>query len=264
MSVKLSQIIKKIEEVYPRSLALEWDNPGLICGHRDKSIETVMLALDADNRTIERAAGEHADLLLTHHPLIFGSVKQVNDDNALGRKLLALIENGIACYAMHTNFDIAEGGMADSVAKRLSMRITAPLEITAASEGGNLGIGFIAELEEPQGLTASELAEYVKTCFKLDKAWYYDAGRRIHRVAVCPGSGKGMLKEVIASGADAFITGDTGHHDGIDYKDEDITLIDVGHYGLEHIFADVMYDFLTDYFPELKLIKEMTDERKFI
>ena len=264
MGYLLNEIIEKIEEKYPRSLALEWDNPGLICGHHDKRIDAVMLALDADRRVIERAVKEGADLILTHHPMIFGSLKQVNDENALGRKLLYLIENGIACYAMHTNFDIAKDGMGDGVAKRLNIKALEPLEATNISENEPIGIGFVGETDKPEGISAKELSENVKKCFGLDAAWYYDAKRPIRRIAVCPGSGKGMMKEVVAVKADAFITGDTGHHDGLDYIDEGISLIDAGHFGLEHIFTDIMAEFFMKNLPEVKLIKEVADERKFI
>ncbi len=264
MGYLLSEIIEKIEEKYPRHLALDWDNPGLICGHHDKIINSVMLALDADNRVIEKAVKEGVDLILTHHPMIFGSLKKVNDENALGRKLLCLIENRIACYAMHTNFDIAKNGMGDGVAKRLNIKFSEPLEVTGVSENEHVGIGFVGEIDNTEGISTKELAENVKKCFGLDTVWYYDAGTPIRRIAVCPGSGKGMMREVMAAKADVFITGDTGHHDGLDYIDENISLIDGGHFGLEHIFADIMAEFFMKNLPKVKVIKEAADARKFI
>ena len=264
MNIKLSDIINKIEEVYPHSLAFDWDNPGLICGRSDKTINTVLIALDADNKTVKRAVKENADLLLTHHPMIFGSVKKVNDESVPGRKLLDLIENKTACYAMHTNFDIAAGGMGDQVAKRLGVEAVAPLEITADDAVKPLGIGFTGECDKEKGISTEKLIKRIKAGFNIKTLWCYDAGRPIKKIAVCPGSGRGMLDEVIKSGADAFITGDTGHHDGLDYLDENITLIDAGHFGLEHIFTDVMEEFLKEHFPKLNIIKELTDERKFV
>lgn len=263
LAYRLSEIIDTIEKTYPRNLALDWDNPGLICGRRDKEINTAYICLDADNLNIDRALKDNADLILSHHPMIFGSIRQINDGTALGLKLLRLIENGTACYAMHTNYDIAVEGMCKETARRLNAMPLSPLEITGASDDGELGVGFVYELNG-EGCTAKELSMTVKKAFGLDTLWYYDGGRKIRRVAVCPGSGRKMMDVVLAQGADAFITGDTGHHDGLDYKDAGITLIDAGHYGIEKTYIDAMYKFMHEHFPDIKLIKGAEDEREFI
>ncbi len=264
MGTVISEIIKKIEESYPISLALDWDNPGLICGHFDREVDTVLIALDPDDTNINKAIAHGAGLIISHHPLIFSAVKKINDKEAHGKKILKLIENGVASYAMHTNFDIAHDGMGDSVAKRLGIINTHPLETTYQDENGEAGIGFVGELNLGNGLSAKELAKEIKNTFGLSYTWYYDAGKPIKKIAVCPGSGKSMFKQVLISGADAFITGDTGHHDGLDLKDAGITLIDAGHYGLEHIFMDEMTEFMKKHFPELTLIRGAEDERKFV
>ena len=165
---------------------------------------------------------------------------------------------------MHTNFDIGRGGMADIVAKRLGVENIRPIEITGEDEGGSLGIGFAAEFSDTDGFTARELSALLKERFSLERVWYYDSGRPIKRIAVCPGSGKGMMTEVLSLGVDAYITGDTGHHDGLDYKDAGVTLIDAGHYGLEHVFIDEMSEFISNKFPLLKIVKGAEDEREFV
>lgn len=260
--ISARDIINEIEKVYPKELAMSWDNPGLICGHADKPVNSILIALDADNSTVERAVSSKADMIITHHPMIFGQIKQVNDSDAIGRKLLKLIENGICCYAMHTNFDIAADGMGDIVAKRLGMDSLMPLEQTAEGNDRKLGIGFISRLSEP--MKVHELSLRVKEAFGLSSGWYYDAGRPVQTVAVCPGSGKGMMNEVMAAGADVFITGDTGHHDGLDYIDTGISLIDAGHFGLEHIFVEKMNRFISERFPTIAVTLEVKDERQFI
>ena len=264
MGYKVSEIINRIEDSFPVSLAMDWDNPGLICGHGDKEVETILIALDADLLNIDRAVRSGADMIISHHPMIFSAIKKVNDLEPVGRKLLKLIENNISCYAMHTNFDIGRGGMADIVAKRLGVENIRPIEITGEDEVGSLGIGFAAEFSDTDGLTAWELSALLKERFSLERVWYYDSGRPIKRIAVCPGSGKGMMTEVLSLGVDAYITGDTGHHDGLDYKDAGVTLIDAGHYGLEHVFIDEMSEFISNKFPLLKIVKGAEDEREFV
>ena len=262
MPVKASEIINAIENAYPRSLAESWDNPGLLCGRRDKEVENIVIALDASSRVVEYAVRIGADMILTHHPVIFDGIRSVSDDTFTGRKLLAMIEHGIACYAMHTNFDIAKGGMAYAAAEKMGLKDCIPLEHTGEQDGAPVGIGFVSDLQKT--MSASELAAFSKQCFGLRSVFYYDGGKPIKRVAVCPGSGRHMMPAVIAAGADAFITGDTGHHDGMDYADEGITLIDAGHFGVEHIFTEHMKNFLETRFPELKLYEEVTDERQYV
>ena len=265
MAYRAEEIIQTIESFYPRSLAESWDNPGLLAGRRGMEVETVLIALDASRRAVDRAVQEHADMILTHHPLIFGKTGSVTDETFLGRKLLALLENRICCYAMHTNFDIARGGMAYIAAERLGLTDFRPLEVTGEQGGEPVGIGFVGELKpEDPALTAEELAVFCKKKFGLHAAFYYDGGRPIRRIAVCPGSGRHMMDAVIAANADAFVTGDTGHHDGMDYVDEGITLVDAGHFGVEHIFTEHMKHFLEEHFPDLKLIEEVTDERQYV
>ena len=97
-------LIGKLEELAPRRLACDWDNPGLLAGWEDRKIHRVLVALDATDVVVEQAVREQADMLLTHHPMIFKPLKQINDQSFTGRRLLDLIGNGISCYAMHTNF----------------------------------------------------------------------------------------------------------------------------------------------------------------
>lgn len=260
--IMLDEIIGVIEEHYPRTMALEWDNPGLLCGSRKKEVHKLMIALDATDRVVDRAVSEGCDLVLTHHPLIFGSIKNVNDESFIGRRLIKLIKNDMSLYAMHTNFDVAKEGMGHIVAERLGVREISPLELTGEDRGMPIGVGFYGELESP--LDARELALLVKEKFDIGQVIYYDASRPISRVTSCPGSGRGMLSFAKDLGADCLITGDMGHHDGIDAVAEGITLIDAGHFGLEHIYVPYMKDFVGKHFPGLEILTDETDERKFV
>ena len=106
----MKELAKELEQLSPSRYACSWDNVGLLVGRYDQEIKKVVVTLDATNEVIEEAKKRNADLILTHHPIIFSSMKRVNDETILGRKLMTLIENKMACYAMHTNFDTV-GGM---------------------------------------------------------------------------------------------------------------------------------------------------------
>lgn len=273
----VSMVTEKLEQLAPKAAACDWDNPGLLVGRSDREVSRIYVALDASCAVVDAAIDAGCDLIVTHHPIIFRGVKSINDQSALGLKLLDLIRNDVSVFSMHTNFDSCPGGMADIVCAALGLRKTGLMEPTGflpkntqngAAEGLQLrvvetestvnpdayGIGFTAEL--PELLSAAELAARVKACFGLPFVQYYDAGMPIRRIACCPGSGRGELKEVLSLGVDAFLSGDMGHHEGLDLCEEGISLLDAGHYGLEHIFVHYIAGFLRTQFPEAEIIEE--------
>lgn len=237
--------ITYLEKLAPEGYACSWDNPGLIAGRYDKEVRKILIALDATDEAVERAAEEQADLLLTHHPLIFTAMKKINDRDFIGRRMLKLIGHDICCYAMHTNFDAAPGCMADLAAAELGLLNAGPLEVMGQTETGlDYGIGKTGDL--PQAMTLRELADLIKEKFRLPFVTVYGAEQQdgpVRRAAMCPGSGKGMAQAAIESGAQVLITGDMGHHDGIDAAAQGLAVIDAGHYGLEHIFVEFMADY---------------------
>ncbi len=266
----LSEIIQQLEALAPRAAACDWDNPGLLVGRRDREISKVYIALDATASVVDAAIAAGAELILTHHPILFHAVKQVNDETPLGRKLLTLIRNDVAVYSMHTNFDSCPGGMGDLVCRQLGLQNLGPMEAAAYQEDNvfaaaeraegrevsRYGIGFVAEL--PEAMSARELATYVKRCFGLPFVNFYDAGRPIRRLACCPGSGRGEMENVLRCAVDAFLTGDMGHHDGLDYVEAGISLLDAGHYGLEHVFVPAVAAYMRKHYPELEILEAET------
>lgn len=257
--MKCSEIIGELEKLAPQACACSWDNPGLLAGRSAREVSKILVALDATDVVVELAVKENCDFLLTHHPLIFQPLKKINDQDFIGRRLVKLIQADISCYAMHTNFDGAPGCMADLAAKFLEMRDPAPLEVMGEwpSTGKPYGIGACGDFAAPMGL--EELALLVKDRFQLPFVNIYGLGQiqgTISRGAVCPGSGKGMTEAALKMGAQVLITGDMGHHDGIDAVAQGLAVIDGGHYGLEHIFVDFMETYIRENVSsELTIIK---------
>ncbi len=242
--MKCSEWINLLEELAPPQYACEWDNPGLIAGRSDKEIRKVVIALDAKDNVVDLAVSENADLLITHHPLIFHPVRSVNDRTFIGRRLMSLIKADISYYAMHTNFDIAPGCMADLASDRIGLTDTVPLEVTGEKDGELIGIGKVGTL--PYEMTVRELADKVKDAFGLPFITAFgtsEVNGKVSRVAICPGSGRDMKDLAVSAGASVLITGDIGHHEGIDAAACGLAILDAGHYGLEHIFIDFMADF---------------------
>lgn len=237
-----SDLIQKIEAKYPKHVAEEWDNVGFILGRMQKDIQSVYIALDATDEVIRDAIACGADLLLTHHPLVFSPMKQVTDETMEGRRMLALLQNDICYYAMHTNYDILR--MADLSAERLGLVEVEYLTPT--------GIGRVGQLAS--SMTVKECCELVKERFQLDAVKVYgNLEEKVSRIAISPGSGKHMSKLAIEKGAEVFVTAEIDHHEGIDSNAEGMAIVDAGHYGLEHIFIEDMKDFLEENINEIEV-----------
>lgn len=237
-----NELFQILEKDFPLGKAEEWDNPGLQVGRRNKEIKKVLIALDATDEVIEEAKQWKADLLLTHHPLMISGVKKVNTDSMTGKKIIELIQNDICHYAMHTNYDVCE--MAEVAGKMMKLQKTEVLEVTGINEktGEPEGFGRVGELVRP--VTLEEYAKIVKTVFKLDSVKIFgNLDQIIERAAILPGSGKSMISEALKKRVQVYVTGDIGHHDGIDAVDQGLAIIDAGHYGIEHIFMEQMEKF---------------------
>lgn len=232
-------IMKVIEATYPKHAALEWDNVGLLVGRTEKEVKKIYVALDATDEVIARAVAADADMLITHHPLLFSPLKKITDEHFIGGRVVKLLQHDISYYAMHTNYDVC--GMADISAAILGLDGAETLEVT--DEESREGIGRVGKLVCPMSLQSC--GEFIKEKFQLDSVKVFgDLSSTVQRVAICPGSGKGMTELALEKNADVLVTGDIGHHEGIDAVAQGLAIIDAGHYGLEHIFIEDMANYL--------------------
>lgn len=227
-----------IEQRFPKEYALDWDNVGLLAGRDDKEVRCIYIALDASDEVIHAAARQGADMLVTHHPLIFSGMKRITNQDFIGRRILGLIRRDISYYVMHTNYDVL--GMAALSGSMIGLKQPEALEVTCEAQEG---IGRIGQLEKAVSL--KQCCEDVKRAFHLESVRVFgNPDRTVERIAICPGSGKSVIGEALKKQADVLITGDIGHHEGIDAAAQGMAVIDAGHYGLEHIFVEDMKDYL--------------------
>ncbi|WP_026508187.1 Nif3-like dinuclear metal center hexameric protein [Butyrivibrio sp. MC2013] len=249
--MRCGDIIDHLESLSPVSFAEEWDNVGLLAGRREREVRRIFVALDATDEVVDEAVRHEADMLLTHHPLIFKGIRKVSDDDFIGRRIVRLLRYDISYYAMHTNFDVM--GMADAAADEMKLERREVLDVTYEDDISREGIGRIGDLERK--MTLMECAKYVKECFHIGNVRMYgEPGQKVRKVAICPGSGSGCIDKAIAGHADVLITGDIDHHDGIDAVAKGLSIIDAGHYGLEKIFIPYMRDYLHRELPEIEVL----------
>lgn len=248
--MKAYELIRWLEGKYPPKAAEEWDNVGLLAGNDEKEISHVFLALDLTDDVLKQAIEAGADMIITHHPMIFSGIKKINNHTSIGRRILTLIKNEIPYYAMHTNYDIF--GMAELSAARLGLTDTEVLSVTEEGEENQAGFGRVGKLPCP--MTLAQCARHVKESNGLsDVRLYGNPLAQVETAAVCTGSGKSMVKNAITAGAQVYITGDIDYHTAIDAAAEGLALIDAGHYGTEYIFAEDMKKELEEAFPKLMI-----------
>lgn len=247
-----NEIIEKLETLSPIDFAEDWDNIGLLAGRRDKEVETIYIALDATEDVIKDVVDRGADMLLTHHPLIFRKLGRVSTDDFIGRRVYQLIRNDVSYYAMHTNFDVM--GMADAAADELALKDRQVLSATFEDDISKEGCGRVGRLKEC--MSVELLAQLVKKTFHVPNVRVFgELGDIVEVAAVMPGSGGSYIKDALQAGADVMITGDISHHEGIDAVAQGMAVIDAGHYGIEKLFIPYMEEFIRRELPGLRICK---------
>lgn len=216
----VKQIFEFIDSFAPFSSQEKWDNSGLLLGDPEKQVKTAVVALDATKKTVEAAKNIGADMMVTHHPVIFSPLKKIT----AGSVVYDLLTNGISTVSAHTCWDSAAGGVNDTLAKLLGFENAQPMELEETATP-------MARLCEVEPMSGEELARLVKE--KLGcQLRLADSGKPITKVAICGGSASSLVYEAIGK-ADAFITGDLSHHVFIDAADSGMTVIAAGHFETE-------------------------------
>ncbi len=244
MKANCKNIVDFIEKIAPTNLAEEWDNVGLMIGDFLMPVGKILVALDINDDVIDEALEKKADLIVTHHPFIFGSVKKINSESAVGRRALKLIKNDIAVFSAHTNLDIAKNGTNDTLFGLLGLENS---EILVKSVDGVNGLGRAGDI--PDEMEFYDFATYVKKVLKLDNLTITGrCDKKIKKVGLCTGQGSGREFMLAAKniGCDAYITGDLRYHEAQFANELDLCVIDITHYGSEVLIVPVLCDYLNE------------------
>ena len=243
---KVSDILNYIESIAPPYMAENWDNVGLLCGSRNQTVTKILVALDPFEGVCREAAEIGAELIVTHHPLIFMPAKSVTDDTSIGRSIMMLCREGISAINAHTNLDQTPGGVNDMLALALHLKnvqIVNPVS-------GNIPYGLM-RMGTVEEQPLEHFLDSVKTKLRCEGLRYVDGGKPVRKVAVGGGACSGGMMEVLDAGCDTFVTADVKYNQFWDAHDLGLNLIDAGHFHTENPIVPVLAAKLAGAFPDV-------------
>jgi len=260
--VTVEHVLQFLNTVAPPQLMESWDRAGMNCGHKNAPVTKILVALDASPESCREAKEYGAELLVTHHTLLWNG-GFITDSDPEGVNVLYLIENSIAHINAHTCLDIARGGVNDVLAEVLGLEDVQILNPTKTDPEGR-PCGLVRFGQVPEQPVEAFLA-MVKTALGCEGLRYVNRSRPVHRVAVCGGAGASELADVIAAGCDTFVTADVKYNAFRDAYDAGVTLIDAGHFHTENPVCAVLAQKIQAQFPEIqvKISENHTDPMKF-
>lgn len=223
--MKVKDIYRFLNERFPFESALDFDNCGLLIGSEEAEVKCAVAALDCTSEVLEFAIEKKAELIITHHPVIFEGVKSVTDETLIYKA----VKNGISVICAHTNLDTSDGGVNDALCAVLGLE---NIEKIVCADGYTFRKGVL-----PKPMTADELAHYAKERL-LFGVRFVDGGKQIRTLAVSSGSGSSMYEDAFNSGADAFLSSEIKHNVFLTAKSDGFAVLDAGHEATERIVVE--------------------------
>lgn len=235
----------------PKEGAMSWDNVGLLVGNPTQEVTKILIALDGTLAVAQEAVALGCDTVVTHHPIMnckWTPVQSLREDTLQGKLLRYLVRQDLGVISMHTNLDVAPGGVNDLLAQALDLQDIAPL--------ADDGIGRIGKLTNP--MAVSDFVAFVKEKLGANGVRYADGGGEISTVGVGGGACHDYAKLAYDKGCDAFVTSDVGYHDFLDTRDLGKTLVDAGHFPTENPVCQLLQTMLQAQFPGVEVLVSQT------
>lgn len=239
---RVADILLWMDKTYPFALAEEYDNCGLLLGSAEREVKACAVALDATMRVADETVGKGAQLLITHHPLLFSPVKCVLS----GDVSYFCIRNGLSVIASHTCLDKAEGGVNDVLAERLGLQNVSLFD----PDDPLLRVGELPEPMEPL-----DFARHCKAALHGGGVRVAPGNKLVRRVALCSGAGGDFWEQAAKAGCDALLTGEVKHHEAVGARNAGLTLVDAGHFETETVVVPELIRRLTAAFPNVRFFE---------
>lgn len=243
--VRVRDVIDVIRSFAPENVQESWDNSGLSVGDADAEVTGVLVGFDCTPELVDEAVECGANLIVTHHPLIFNALRRVTPDDAVGLAVMKAIRGGVAIYSAHTSADKVVGGVSWAMARRIGLENVTILDVDGSvcgPDGQECGLGIVGDFPEP--VPVERAVEIVKSAFrvpyvKTSRLW---PGLMISRVAACGGSGSSLISKAREAGAQLYVCGDISYHHF--FTPEGFILMDVGHYESEIDIVDILFSLI--------------------
>lgn len=248
----VKDIIAFMETIAPQSKKESWDHVGLQCGRESKQVRTVLVALDPFEDVADEAAEIGADLILTHHPLIFHPLYALTDSTAIGRTISTLVRHDIAAFHAHTNLDIAPEGVNHCLAKTLGLENIAVIDPLETDRTG--AVWGLMRRGTTQEQALEDFLPKVKQALQAPGLRYASGGKRVHHVAVGGGACGAEWPAALRAGCDTFITSDVRYNDFWDARDAGLNIIDAGHFYTENPVCTYLQEIISAAFPEVNVV----------
>ncbi len=241
----IKDIAELFEQKFPLSYAFDGDNVGLIVGDKTAEVSKVLLTCDVDEQVVAEAIEKNANLIFSHHPLMFNPISALTEDNAEMRAIRLMIANGISLYSAHTNLDTAQGGLNDYMAYLLGMKKTEVIDVICEDKRGVSGYGRMCTLDNP--VTMKELMDKVIKVFDADGLKYTgNLTDKVKKLAINTGGGAGIIDKCIEMGCDTLITGDVKYNGYLDALSCGLKIVDIMHFDSEKICKELFENWFSD------------------
>lgn len=250
--ITVQHIAEVMNRIAPKNLAEDWDNAGLLVGNYAKEVEKIFICLDVSEENIKKAVEIGAQLIISHHPIIFRAIKNIRTDLPTGRKIEMLIKNDISVFSAHTNLDKATGGVNDILAEKIGL-----IDVKIPDEENFMRIGKLAE-----AMSIENFAEKVKKNLRAKNIRIIKSGENfIKKVGICSGAGSEFILKAKFYGAECFVTGDVKYHEAQNAYENKIHVIDAGHFFTENLIVEALAKKLDEEFKKMDYkIKIAEDE----
>ena len=237
--MRVKEVAGVLEEFAPLHVQESWDNSGLSVGSPEAEVSGIMLGLDCTPQLVDEAVAAGCNLIVTHHPLLFGRISRICPEDHVGLAIMKAIRAGVAVYSAHTSADKVQGGVSWAMAERLGLQ---DIRILGGEE---TGLGVIGNF--PRTLQWEETAALVKKAFGLKTLRCSRPSGPVRTVAMCGGSGSSLIDAAREAGAQLYLCGDISYHHF--FTPEGFTIMDIGHFESEVDIVGVLFALLRKKFP---------------
>ena len=245
--MKVKDIIAAVEEFAPACIQAEYDNTGLQVGSPEQEVHGVLIGFDCTAALVEEAVRRGCDMILTHHPLIYHPIRNLNPEDPGAAAVMAAVKNGVAVYGCHTSADKTPGGVSFALAEKIGLkdvRVLAPE--MPGSTGNPIGFGAVGDL--PEALPSVEAVALVKKALGTPAVrCSAPTGCPVSRIAVCGGSGTSLIPAARKAGAQMYVCGDVSYH--YFFQPEGFMVVDAGHFETEVEITEVLLSVIRKKFP---------------